>query len=403
MMQEQNNVRNWASSLDDNARLQAERTGRLPILAGPVALMPDAHLGIGATVGSVIATKNAIIPAAVGVDLGCGMVASLTTIPAAYLPDSLGPFMDDVRQAVPSGVGTGTEADSPNRAAALSWLAAHPHPTGLDGEQLGTAARQLGSLGSGNHFFEVCLDELNRVWLVLHSGSRGIGNRLADRHIRIARALAPGLHLEDPDLAYFMQDAPEFDAYVQDMLWSQDYARANREIMMAEVTRRFFKWIGRGEVIDTVNCHHNFAQLEEHDGHDVWVTRKGAISARPGEPGIIPGSMGTRSYIVDGKGNPASYHSSPHGAGRRMGRNEARKQLSTDSLRAMMAGRIWQDRDADALLDEHPLAYKDIDQVMADSADLVTIRHELRQILNYKGADEPRRKKRNKEPEGHPA
>ena len=386
------NVRVWASELDPNALLQAERTGRLPILAGPVALMPDAHVGIGATVGSVVATVGAIIPAAVGVDLGCGMVAAELDLAAAELPDSLGPFMDDVRQAAPAGVGVGTEQASRARWEANRWL--EQHPADLAQGDMATAANQLGTLGSGNHFVEVCLDERDRAWLVLHSGSRGVGNRLASRHIAVARQLATGKHLEDPDLAWLTQGTPEFQAYVIDMLWSQDYALASRAIMLAELERRFLAFVGHGHVVRRVNCHHNFAQEELHGGRLVWVTRKGAISAAAGEAGIIPGSMGTLSYVVRGRGNELAYRSSPHGAGRRLSRGQARRELTVESFQAHMAGvSVWQDRDAGALLDEHPLAYKSIDQVMADSADLVTVEHELRQVLNYKGVDEPRGRK----------
>jgi tRNA-splicing ligase RtcB len=248
-------------------------------------------------------------------------------------------------------------------------------------------AEQFGTLGSGNHFVEVCLDEGDRVWTVLHSGSRGIGNQLATRHIATARKLAQAwfIPLEDPDLAYFVQGTAQFDTYVGDMLWAQRYAMASRKQMAAAANRSLFEVVGRGEVIRTINCHHNFTQVEHHHGRDLWITRKGAIKADAGDEGVIPGSMGTRSYIVTGKGNPAAYHSCSHGAGRRMSRTQARKNLTVASLEAAMGGRTWNAEKADALLDEHPEAYKDIDQVMADQTDLVAIQHTLRQVFNYKG------------------
>ncbi len=393
-MRVEGNIRVWATEVEGNTLAQAHRTAALPILAGPVALMPDAHLGIGATVGSVVVTDGALIPSAVGVDLGCGMVAVETDIQAADLPSNLGSFMDEVRVAVPAGVGVGTDVDSGLRRRAEQWLgsAVNRHPRGLAPDDLVTAAKQLGTLGSGNHFAEVCVDEREVVWLVLHSGSRGIGNQLASRHIRALRDLEHTFG-GDPDLAWVTQGTPEFDAYVADMLWAQDYARANRGIMVDALTHRFLGFVGAGRVVQTINCHHNFAAREEHGGRNVWVTRKGAIRAQLGDLGIIPGSMGTRSYIVQGKGNADAYNSSPHGAGRRMSRGEARRGLSVGEFRDQMAGRVWQDRDAEALLDEAPSAYKDIDVVMADSQDLVTVLHELRAVLNYKGVDSARRGK----------
>jgi tRNA-splicing ligase RtcB len=247
---------------------------------------------------------------------------------------------------------------------------------------------QFGTLGSGNHFVEVCLDERDHVWTVLHSGSRGIGNQLASRHIEKAKGLMKKMFitLEDPDLAYFVQGTPEFDAYVADMLWAQQYALASRALMSDRATASLFEVVGHGAVVRTINCHHNFTQLEHHRGTDMWITRKGAIKAAAGDEGVIPGSMGTRSYIVKGKGVASSYNSCSHGAGRRLSRGQARKQLTVESLAEQMSGRTWNADKAQLLLDEHPMAYKDIDVVMSDQADLVEVRHALRQILNYKGA-----------------
>lgn len=373
----------WASDLDPKAAQQAARTARLPIIAGHVALMPDAHFGIGATVGSVIPTDDAIIPAAVGVDIGCGMVASETTLTAADLPDNLGPLMPLIAQRIPAGVGKGHEAKNAPR----SYDALGTPATELNPKQRETAAVQFGTLGSGNHFVEVCLDERDQVWTVLHSGSRGIGNQLARVHIDKAKGEMGrlGQTLEDPDLAYFVQGTPEFRLYVEDMLWAQRYAMASRTVMAAQATRSLFEIVGTGAVERTINCHHNFTQRETHDGRDLWITRKGAIKAAAGDLGVIPGSMGTRSYIVAGLGGEGSYDSCSHGAGRRLSRGEAKRTLGVESLNAAMVGKTWMSDNAGALLDEHPDAYKDIDVVMADQADLVKVEHTLSQVFNYKG------------------
>jgi tRNA-splicing ligase RtcB len=249
------------------------------------------------------------------------------------------------------------------------------------------AAKQFGTLGSGNHFFELCVDERSRVWLVLHSGSRGIGNQLAQMHIGKARRLAKDLQLrlEDPDLAYFVEGSPQFEAYIVDMLWAQDYARANRDQMMDNAMREAFACIGHGRETQRINCHHNFTQREVHGGRQTWITRKGAIKADVGDLGVIPGSMGTRSYIVAGKGNPESWNSCAHGAGRRHSRTKAKKLYTPADLTEAMAGKVWLADRAETLLDEIPAAYKDIDQLMADQTDLVDVRHTLHQVLNYKG------------------
>ncbi len=371
----------WATHVDPNTIEQAERSSRLPFVDGHIALMPDAHFGLGATVGSVIPTRGAIMPAAVGVDIGCGMIAVETDLVADGLPDDLDRLHGYVAKVVPAGVGKGHESDSQYPAKLA------PHAVEFSDKERTTAHKQFGTLGSGNHFVEVCLDERERVWVVLHSGSRGIGNQLAKKHIEGAKGLMKKyfIELEDPDLAYFVERTPEFDAYIADMLWSQEYAFGNRAKMMDAVLTQLFGFVGAGKEVQRINCHHNFTQREHHHGKNLWITRKGAIKATPDDLGVIPGSMGTRSYIVRGKGSPASYASCSHGAGRRMSRGEARRTLTEDSLVTAMKGKAW-NNDAKTLLDEHPDSYKDIDQVMADQADLVEVEHTLSQILNYKGA-----------------
>jgi RNA-splicing ligase RtcB len=374
----------WASDIDPGAVRQAEKTARLPIVAGHVALMPDAHIGIGATVGSVIPTTGAVIPAAVGVDIGCGMVAAELDVTEDQLPDHLEPLLGRIAKAIPAGVGRGHDVAAAN---AVRWLDQHRPATELADQQATKVIKQFGTLGAGNHFFELCIDERGRVWVVLHSGSRGIGNQLAQMHIATARRLATDLELrlEDPNLAYFVEGTPEFVAYIDDMLWAQEYARANRDQMLDNAMREVFAFIGFGRETQRINCHHNFTQREIHLGTELWITRKGAIKADIGDLGVIPGSMGTRSYIVAGRGNEASWTSCSHGAGRRHSRTKAKQLFTSADLAEQMRGKVWLEQRADALVDEIPSAYKDIDQVMADQADLVEIRHTLQQVLNYKG------------------
>ena len=374
----------WATDIDPGTIRQAEKAARLDIVAGHVALMPDAHVGLGATVGSVIPTQGAVIPAAVGVDIGCGMVAAELDMTEEQLPDTVEPLLGRVARAIPAGVGQGHDRVARN---ADRWLSTHRPRTELAVGQANRAAKQFGTLGSGNHFFELCVDERGRVWVVLHSGSRGIGNQLAQMHIATAKGLARDLQLrlEDPDLAYFMEGTPEFEAYIGDMLWAQDYARANRDEMMDNAMREVFAFLGFGAETRRINCHHNFTQRETHGGVDLWITRKGAIKADTGDLGVIPGSMGTRSYIVAGKGSAESWTSCSHGAGRRHSRTQAKKLFTRDDLARQMAGKVWLEDRADKLVDEIPSAYKDIDQVMADQTDLVDVVHELHQVLNYKG------------------
>jgi RNA-splicing ligase RtcB len=379
------NVLSWASELDELTRAQAEVTARLPILAGHLALMPDAHLGKGATIGSVIPTESAVIPSAVGVDIGCGMAARRLDVTQEDLPDALDAWISAMEATVPAGLGRWHgEPSDPARA----WFAQHPPPPTLD--KPARAAAQLGTLGSGNHFIELAADEDSSLWILLHSGSRGGGNKLATMHTKTARKLHEGLgtRLEDPELAWLQEGTPEFDAYIRDLRWSQAYARENRRLML-ESTHRALERVLEREVrtTDEVNCHHNFTERERHAGREVWVTRKGAIRARIGDRGLIPGAMGQRSYVIRGLGNEASYESCAHGAGRRMSRRQARKQLSIESFAEAMVLSAWQHASARALLDEHPSAYKPIDVVMRDQADLVEIEHELHGIANYKGVE----------------
>jgi tRNA-splicing ligase RtcB len=387
-----NNLLSWAVDIDPAVIDQAHRAARLPIIHDHVALMPDAHVGIGATVGSVIPTKDAIIPAAVGVDIGCGMAAVLTDLTSDDLPDNLTPLFGPMADAIPAGVGRGHDGTGAGRSAAAArvadqWFADHPTPTDYGQKLATTARRQFGSLGSGNHFAEICLDEQDRVWLFLHSGSRGIGNQLAQQHIDRAKELRFQLPhaVDDPNLAWFVQGTPEFAAYIADMLWCQAYAFANREAMLTAFQRLFFRFVGRGRERERINCHHNFAALERHGDVDLWITRKGAIGAAEGQLGLIPGSMGTRSFVVRGLGNSLSWRSCSHGAGRRLSRTAAKRQFTPADLAAQMGDRAWQAGQAAALVDEIPSAYKDIDEVMAAQRDLVEVVHTLTQVLNYKG------------------
>ena len=387
-MEKVGNVQVWgAEGIDPQAILQAEKAGRSPAVSGHVALMPDAHVGIGSTVGSVIPTENAIIPAAVGVDIGCGMIAVRTDLGASDLPDTLTLLHEQIGRSIPAGVGRGRNPQGAGTTdvrigkAADAWMVAHRHD--LTDRLSVTAHQQLGTLGSGNHFLEVCLDEEGLVWVVLHSGSRGVGNQLGNRHIKLAKQQEQGL--EDPDLAYFLEGTEAFQEYVSDMLWAQGYALENRELMMSAALVDLFAFVGHGSETWRINCHHNFAAREQHGGRWLWITRKGAIKSDVGDYGVIPGSMGDRSYIVEGRGNPESYMSSAHGAGRAMSRGEARRSLTEASLNEAMAGKTWNGNPKD-LLDEHPLAYKRIEEVMAAQGDLVTPIHTLVQILNYKGA-----------------
>jgi tRNA-splicing ligase RtcB (3'-phosphate/5'-hydroxy nucleic acid ligase) len=377
---------NWASILEDTTRAQAERTAAMPFIYPHLALMPDAHLGKGATVGSVIPTEGAIIPAAVGVDIGCGMMAVRTQFTAADLSRrDLAVLHGQITRSIPLSAGRYNKSVRSTAEPRVEELRVMPGVRQADGAVPHWPV-QLGSLGSGNHFIEVSLDEADRVWLFLHSGSRGVGNKLASIHIRRAQEWCrkQGIELADRDLAYLEEGTPEFDAYIEALRWAQRFAYLNREEMMDRVvdqTGRFLKTTV--ERAETLNCHHNYTERETHYGREVWLSRKGAISARQGQWGLIPGSMGTASYVVVGRGNEESLMSSPHGAGRNFSRTAARKRFTRKDLDARMAGIAW--GHSDAFLDEHPDAYKPVDQVMADAADLVEVRHTLRQVVNVKG------------------
>lgn len=383
-------VKSWASIIDEATKSQAERISRVPIIEGYLALMPDAHFGFGPPVGSALKTKAAVMPYAVGVDIGCGMIAVETDLERDAFRGAEGHILGHIRELIPSGVGT-----SHKRALdqARRFTDANGFPAGIDHLKLSTrggdlrhkALIQFGTLGAGNHFVEVCDDARGRVWLLLHSGSRGIGNLLATAHVAVAKDFCAlnGIALEDRDFAYLPSETAEADAYLEDMLWAQHYAYAQREAMMDSLMQAVSRELGSDwREAQRINCHHNYAE-KLADGH--WITRKGAIDASEGKMGIIPGSMGAATYIVRGRGNVEAYCTSPHGAGRVMGRNQARKTLTEADFRAQMKGKTWLDRDAVQLLDEAPSAYKPIEQVIADSADLVDPVMVLGQFINYKG------------------
>jgi tRNA-splicing ligase RtcB (3'-phosphate/5'-hydroxy nucleic acid ligase) len=379
---------NWASILEPSTREQAETAATMPFIYPHVALMPDAHLGLGATVGSVIPTLGAIMPAAVGVDIGCGMIAVRTQLTSAELPTDRAQLRVAIERAVPLSAGAANrDITREHTKTRLDRLRALADQAGFDPST--NPARwelQLGTLGSGNHFIEVTVDELDRVWLFLHSGSRGVGNTIAQHHIGVARKLCEQWWVPLPhrDLAYLVEGTEEFDAYIAQMRWAQTYALLNREEMMDRVVTSFGDWIaGPVERLEEINCHHNYTESEQHFGRQVWLSRKGAINAEKGRMGLIPGSMGTASYVVSGKGHRLSLNSAPHGAGREYSRTKARATFTREQLREAMVGIEY--RDTAAFIDEIPAAYKDIDRVMADAADLVEIRHTLRQIVNVKG------------------
>lgn len=380
-------VLSWANHELGHAEAQmARNVAGLPFVFKHVALMPDVHLGKGALVGSVIATRDAIIPAAVGVDIGCGMCAVKTPFTADQLDGKLKKIRQDIEAMIPVGFNENKAVDK----AVYNWQGWHSFKDLHPGVQRleSKALRQMGSLGGGNHFIEVCVDAENAVWLMLHSGSRHIGNMLAQNHIDTARDLAKlaTTKLPDPDLAYFVKGTPEFDAYWRDLQWAQDYARYNREVMMARFQRVVEQHLSGGKPtrpLLQVNCHHNYAEREVHYGEQVYVTRKGAVRARNEDYGIIPGSMGAKSFIVKGKGSAESYCSCSHGAGRLMSRNQAKKHFTLDDLLQQTNG--VECRKDSGVLDEIPAAYKPIDQVMANQNDLVEVVATLKQVVCVKG------------------
>ena len=396
------NVKAWTGDLpvEWDAVNQIRNIAGLPIVAGHVAIMPDVHLGKGATVGSVIPTKAAIIPSAVGVDIGCGMVAVKLNLDAADLPDNLSATRVQIERDVPVGFDFHKVPTKMNSRGGLAALRLNREIDNMQAgfERLairkrlgrleeGRVWRQVGTLGGGNHFIEICLDESQAVWLMLHSGSRNVGKTIGECAIHMAREIAHGLnrHLPDRDLAWLDEGSAEFDEYVAALSWAQNYAATNREVMLTLVIAAVSKALKRqiDGLEEAVNCHHNYASLEEHFGERLWITRKGAVSARAGELGIIPGSMGARSFIVRGKGNVDSYSSCSHGAGRKMSRGAAKRQFSLDDLAQQTDG-VECRKDA-GVIDEIPAAYKNIDEVMTAQSDLVDVVHTLKQVLCVKG------------------
>ncbi|MCB9670839.1 MAG: RtcB family protein [Alphaproteobacteria bacterium] len=393
-------VKMWTRGLpvEEAARKQLANIATMPFVHRWIAAMPDVHLGKGATVGSVIPTKGAIIPAAVGVDIGCGMMAAQTSLTANDLPDDLKAVRAQIERDVPHGRTSGKRGDKG------SWRSedvpdlngrvwsellearfrtiADKHPKVAQSNNV----VHLGTLGTGNHFIEICLDEADRVWVMLHSGSRGVGNRIGSYFIELAQR-DMGVHLKtlpDRDLAYLSEGTQHFDDYVEAVGWAQDFAKCNRHLMMQRTVAAMKRVLGDFDAeVQAVNCHHNYVSREHHYGADVFVTRKGAVRAGVGELGIIPGSMGTRSYIVRGRGNPESFCSCSHGAGRAMSRTAARKKFTLADHIRMTAG--VECRKDEGVIDETPAAYKPIEAVMEAQSDLVDIVHTLRQVVCVKG------------------
>lgn len=391
-------VKIWTDDIDDNAMSQLENMSQMPFIHKHIAAMPDVHWGMGATIGSVIPSKGAVIPAAVGVDLGCGMMATMTTLTANDLPDNLHQVRLDIEAAVPHGrTDNGGRNDKGGwheypRSVVDVWsrirsqyeTITEKHPKAKAYNNVG----HLGTLGTGNHFIEICLDENGSVWVMLHSGSRGAGNKIGSYFIEQAKRemeryhITP--HLPDKDLSYLVEHTEIFDDYCEAVLWAQDFAEQNRVLMMDMVLKVLNKHFGDFGTADTaINCHHNYIARENHYGANVLVTRKGAIRAREGDMGIIPGSMGAKSFIVRGKGNKESFCSCSHGAGRKLGRKQAERIYTADDLAEQTKG-IECPKDQ-SRVDEIPAAYKSIDTVMENQSDLVEVVHTLRQVVNVKG------------------
>ncbi|MDG4764122.1 RtcB family protein [Solwaraspora sp. WMMD406] len=387
-------VKVWTdpAAIEPEATRQLRNIGALPWVHG-VAVMPDVHYGKGATVGSVIAMRQALAPAAVGVDIGCGMSAVRTNLTDARLPDDLGALRTAIEAAIPVGFQAHDDPIDPRRVHGLATAGWDRFWSGFTGLHSGVAAlesraqRQLGTLGGGNHFIEVCVEQggpdAGRVWLMLHSGSRNIGKELAERHIAVARKLPHNAGLPDRDLAVFLADTPEMAAYRRDLTWAQEYAARNRAIMLALLCRVLRDAVPAARFDEPISCHHNYVAEETYDGVPLLVTRKGAIRAGRGELGVIPGSMGTGSYVVRGLGNETAYCSASHGAGRRMSRSKAKKTFSVADLAEQTAG-VECRKDA-GVVDEIPAAYKDLNQVIAEQADLVEVVAHLRQVVCVKG------------------
>jgi tRNA-splicing ligase RtcB len=395
-------VKMWTRGVpvEPEAKEQLAKLSRMPFIYHHVAVMPDVHVGKGSTIGSVIPTLGAVIPAAVGVDIGCGMMAAKTTLRAGDLPDNLGKLRSAIEEAIPHGMSPKTRSHRTRDTG--SW--SNPPPpveagwARLKGEfdqlcrkwpklRSTNNYKHLGTLGSGNHFVEICLDEEGFVWLMLHSGSRGVGNAIGTHFIELARQdmRKHMVNLPDQDLAYLEEGTQHYDDYVEAVGWAQKFARVNREVMMHNLVRAVRQVIPKSfeTHVEAVNCHHNYVQQERHFGRDVLVTRKGAVSAREGELGIIPGSMGARSYIVRGKGNPESFNSCSHGAGRVMSRTEAKRRFTVRDAQEATAG--VECRKDEGVIDEIPMAYKDIEAVMRAQSELVEVVHTLKQVVCVKG------------------
>ncbi|MDC8760951.1 RtcB family protein [Janthinobacterium fluminis] len=395
-------VKMWTRGVpvDEAAKQQLSSTAKMPFIYRHIAVMPDVHVGKGSTIGSVVPTLGAVIPAAVGVDIGCGMMAAKTTLTASDLPDNLGPLRSAIERAIPHGMSPKTRGF---RGRDVGSWGVPPQPVDIGWAQLkdGFEAicqktpklkntnnhRHLGTLGSGNHFIEVCLDEAGSVWFMLHSGSRGVGNAIGSYFIELAKQdmRTHFINLPDQDLAYLPEGTQHYDDYIEAVSWAQKFARTNREVMMQNLIAAVRSVIAKPfeTHVEAVNCHHNYVQRERHFGEDVLVTRKGAVSARPGELGIIPGSMGAKSYIVRGKGNEESFHSCSHGAGRTMSRTEAKRRFTLDDQITATEG-VECRKDVN-VIDEIPMAYKDIDAVMHAQRDLVDVVHILKQVVCVKG------------------
>ncbi len=385
------NILSWLpeEQIEESALQQIYNLARMPFIHKHIAVMPDCHYGLGATVGSCIPTLRAIIPAAVGVDIGCGMIAVKTPLTQADLPEDLSDIRKAVEEQIPLSAGRynrSVKKTAKLRVEQMEAQAAELDRLDFYDKVDRNWRKQMGSLGSGNHFIEIVLDETDSVWAFLHSGSRGVGNRLAGHHIKIAKALMEKWYIDlpDADLAYLVEDTQEFDDYMTDLGWAQDFARLNREEMIERVLRILRHRFGKFDEVERIQCHHNFTQREHHFGRNILVSRKGAIQAREGQLGLIPGSMGTASYVVRGKGNAAAFDTAPHGAGRRMSRHAARDAFTMSDFDQLMEG--IEVRRSESFLDELPGAYKDVDLVMEQSNDLVEILHTFRQIVNVKGA-----------------
>jgi tRNA-splicing ligase RtcB (3'-phosphate/5'-hydroxy nucleic acid ligase) len=380
----------WAE-IESEAQQQVQNTARLPFIYKWVAVMPDCHYGKGATVGTVMATKGAVVPAAVGVDIGCGMIALETSLQRGALKD-LHSIREGIERRIPMSAGRNNSRITATAEERIEQLKRDEAASGVKYSKFDKDwERALGTLGGGNHFVEVCLDESERVWLTIHSGSRGVGNRIGNHYIKLAqeKCKRKGIELPSRDLAYLEAGTNDFEDYLRDLHWAQKFAKLNRDEMMDRLLAEMSAQM-RGETgyeseieVSRINCHHNFTQVEKHFGEDVWVTRKGAIQARTGMGGMIPGSMGTRSYIVTGLGNNMTFQSAPHGAGRRMSRTKAKASFKMSDLEAAMQGIEF--RKSNVLIDEIPAAYKDIDRVIEYSRELIEVQHTLKQIINCKG------------------